>query len=106
MRKATSLPGPAGAEFTVRAITGDTWTEATAGITVPYIFSFALNTEGDIFASTDFGGGVFRSTDNGESWEAVNDGLTTSNGINALTVTPAGDLFAGTYGDGILSIHR
>ncbi len=51
-----------------------------------------------LFAGTWLGG-VFRSTDNGASWVAVNTGL--SNGI-VLTFAISGDnLFAGTYGGGI-----
>ena len=35
---------------------------------------------------TEGGGGVFRSTDNGESWVQVNNGLTTPNIIDALAI--------------------
>ncbi len=36
---------------------------------------------GDLFLATSFNGGIFRSTDSGSSWKAVNDGLTAdSNG--------------------------
>ena len=30
--------------------------------------SLAINSSGDIFAGSLFGGGVFRSTDNGDNW--------------------------------------
>jgi len=44
-------------------------------------------------------GGVFLSTDQGESWIAVNEGLTNL-GVRALAV--AGEkLFAGTFGGGV-----
>ena len=45
-------------------------------------------------------GGVFRSTDNGNNWEAVNDGLTVGAGINAL-IAVGGNIFAGAYGEGV-----
>ena len=41
-------------------------------------------------------GGVFRSTDNGENWEEVNQGVITTD-VRALAVNPSGDIFAGTY---------
>jgi photosystem II stability/assembly factor-like uncharacterized protein len=54
---------------------GNHWTELGKGL--PYrnkgilynIGALALNSHGHIFAGTDFG--FFRSTDNGESWEAI-----------------------------------
>jgi hypothetical protein len=50
-----------------------------------------------LFAATP--GGVFLSTDQGESWIAVNAGLN-SLGVRALAV--AGEkLFAGTFGSGV-----
>ena len=68
---------------------------------MPYIISLTTNASGDVFAGADFGGGVFRSTNHGDSWTLVNDGLTTSNNVNALLVTTNGDVFAGIYGDGV-----
>ncbi len=59
----------------------------------------ALAVEGaNIYAASN-GSGVFRSTDNGESWKVVNIGLTNL-GIKALAVS-ATNLFAGTFGGGI-----
>ena len=46
-----------------------------------------------------FNSGVFISTDQGESWIAVNEGLT-SLGVRALAVG-GGKLFAGTFGSGV-----
>ncbi|MCG3158757.1 MAG: hypothetical protein DKINENOH_05401 [bacterium] len=48
-----------------------------------------------LFAGT-WGGGNFRSSDNGTSWTAVNDGLTNTS-VNTLAVSGA-NLFAGTCG--------
>jgi hypothetical protein len=41
--------------------------------------------------------GVFRSLDHGASWSQANTGLTTTN-VTSITVTPAGNLVAGTHG--------
>jgi ligand-binding sensor domain-containing protein len=50
-----------------------------------------------LYAGTDFG--VFRSTDVGETWSAVNSGLT-SLSVFVLTIDPldSSTLYAGTTG--------
>jgi len=59
----------------------------------------ALATNGaHLFAGTAFNG-VFLTTDDGATWTAVNNGLTTSD-IRALAVSGT-TLFAGTYGGGV-----
>jgi hypothetical protein len=50
------------------------------------------------------GGGVFLSTNNGASWTAVNNGLT-SQYVESLTVSGS-NLFAGTYGGVFLSTNN
>jgi photosystem II stability/assembly factor-like uncharacterized protein len=61
--------------------------------------ALATNSSGHIFAGTYFGGGVFRSTDNGDSWTPVNNGLDCGN-IWSLAINPVGTIFAGTAGCG------
>ncbi len=62
---------------------------------------FALYVNGNtVFAGT-MGGGVYRSTDNGNSWTQVNNGLTMLH-VYALTAN-SNYLFAGTYHDGNVS---
>src|SRR2546423_14554288 len=56
------------------------------------------NVNGYVFVGTQ-GGGVFRSSDNGETWTSVNSGLTTTD-IRALAANAAGDVFAGTFSGG------
>jgi len=64
------------------------------------IQAFAINpTTQDIFAGT-FRGGVFRSTNNGDRWTAVNAGLT-SPFVNALAINSSGFIFAGTSDKGV-----
>ena len=50
---------------------------------------------GAIFAGI-YGDGVFRSTDNGENWTQVNNGLTATF-VLSFTTNVSGDIFAGTY---------
>jgi len=59
----------------------------------------------NIYAGT-FGGGVFKTMDNGATWNSVNIGLTTTD-VQALAVTITGDtVLAGTYNGGVfLSIN-
>jgi hypothetical protein len=53
---------------------------------------------GHIFAGTA-AGGVFRSTNNGDSWTPVNTGLTNTV-VYALAINVSGHIFAGTDGGG------
>jgi photosystem II stability/assembly factor-like uncharacterized protein len=46
------------------------------------------------------GNGIFRSTDNGESWIAINSGLTNLN-IESLWVSNSGEILAGTPAGGV-----
>jgi ligand-binding sensor domain-containing protein len=63
------------------------------------IRAFAINpTTQHIFAGT-LHGGVFRSTNNGDSWTAVNTGFTSTNvQVEALAINASGQIFAGTGG--------
>jgi len=64
-----------------------------------YISSVVINSQGHIFVGA-YGSGVFVSTDNGASWDDVNNGLTDKR-IYALAMNAAGHLFAGTRGSGV-----
>ena len=61
--------------------------------------SFSINPDGDIFVGL-FGGGVYRSTNDGEVWEEVNSGLSNTY-TNTLILNKDGYMFAGTYGEGV-----
>src|SRR4029450_3328728 len=53
--------------------------------------ALAKNASGHVFVGTQ-GGGIFRSTDNAETWTGVNNGLTDTN-VRALAINNAGHLF-------------
>jgi photosystem II stability/assembly factor-like uncharacterized protein len=56
------------------------------------VLSFDVNQKGNIFAGT-IARGMWRSTDNGDSWKEIHGGPT----VSALTIGSNGTLFAGTY---------
>ena len=58
--------------------------------------ALARNSIGHVFVGTQ-GGGVFRSTDNAETWTGINNGLTATN-VRALAISPVDHIFAGTFG--------
>jgi ligand-binding sensor domain-containing protein len=63
------------------------------------VYALVINSSGHIFAGTS-GSGVFRSTNNGDNWAAVNSGLTNTY-VSALAINSSGHIFAGIYRDGI-----
>ncbi len=58
----------------------------------------AINSSGHIFAGTS--GGIFRSTNNGDSWMVVNTGLTNMT-VRAFAINSSGHIFVGTFGGGV-----
>ncbi len=75
---------------------GDTWEHA--GLNNKFISSFAINSNGMLFAGSrgDYeygGGGVFRSEDNGITWEQL-----TYNLITSLAIDPNDVIYAGGPG--------
>ncbi len=54
----------------------------------------------DVYAATDLGGGVFKSSDNGLNWTGINTGISNRNMLSLLR-KPDGDLFAGSDGGGL-----
>ena len=78
---------------------GDFW-EQTNGPLGGDILSLTINGDGHIFAGNR-GGGVFRSTDNGDNWTVINTGLPDFTFVFALAINGAGHIFAGTDGNGM-----
>ncbi|HMZ22773.1 MAG TPA: Ig-like domain-containing protein, partial [Blastocatellia bacterium] len=74
---------------------GQTWTPATAGLSNQVILALTVGNDGaTLFAGTD--GGVFRSTDQGASWNAVNTGLPAGLSVRTFAVS-GGKLYAGSF---------
>jgi ligand-binding sensor domain-containing protein len=76
----------------------DFW-QPTAGPYAGYVSAIVANSSGTLFAAT-WRGGIFRSTDIGSTWTAVNVGLSI-HAISSLTVNSSGAIFAGTAGSGV-----
>ncbi len=81
---------------------GMNWTALDSGLTNVDVWTLAVVSGGtNILAGTD-GGGVYISTNNGTSWTQANSGL--PNGfVTTIMVDAAGNIFAGTWGDGVFS---
>ncbi|HVN49416.1 MAG TPA: T9SS type A sorting domain-containing protein [Bacteroidota bacterium] len=81
---------------------GTSWGQTA--LTNIYIQTIAVSSNGadgtNLFAGT-YGSGIYRSTDNGSSWSAVDSGLTNKY-VNAIAVSGS-NLFAGTDGGAFLS---
>ena len=54
--------------------------------------ALATNPSGHVFVGTQ-GGGIFRSTDNADTWAGINNGLTDTN-VQALAINNAGHIFS------------
>ena len=84
---------------------GNSWTNASTGLTNLGINAFGFNSYDHIFAGTAmYYGGVFISTNNGGNWTLT--GYTNQNSVDsvvsALFVSSANDIFIGTFGLGVL----
>ncbi len=59
-----------------------------------YIQSLAIHpTDGTLYAGTPNGGGVFKSSNDGESWTMISNGLPINQSISAIAVASNGSLF-------------
>jgi len=80
-----------------RSLSQNFW-EQTNGPNGGDFRSFAINSSGHIFAATY--GSVFRSTDNGENWTQVRNGLP-ENYLMDLVINSNGHIFAATYSNSV-----
>lgn len=80
---------------------GATW--IPLNIPANNVYSYAENSEDHLFCGTyNYGGGVFRSTDYGDTWEAINSGLPIQD-VRCVTVDADDYLYAGPWG---LSLYK
>ncbi|MDR3503121.1 MAG: T9SS type A sorting domain-containing protein [Legionella sp.] len=83
-------------------ITNAQWIQGDSALATQSVYDFAVSGT-NLFAGTS-NGGVFLSTDNGISWNAVNSGLTNT-AVFTLAVSGT-NIFAGTYGGVFLSTNN
>lgn len=80
--------------------------QLTGFLTLSGVTALAVNAADALFAAVQGGNagstgpGLYRSTDNGASWLALNSGLTNTN-VKGVTVTSNGDVYVGTHGGGV-----
>lgn len=79
---------------------GSTWIQIKTDFVTRFIYSFATDITGAIFASTD--DGIFRSTNNGDSWERFGTGLPDKTRITSVLI----DAKAGAFAAGNNSIYK
>jgi hypothetical protein len=77
---------------------GETWYSST-NFTSGHVSSLAIHSNGDIFAGT-WGQGIYRTINNGYSWQQMNNGLTNLD-IRTIAINPTGVIFAGTQSSGV-----
>jgi len=75
----------------------------TNGPSAGDVRALLINSRGEVFAGTN--GGVFHSTNEGNTWTPVNTGLTNLN-VNALMIYANEDIFAGTVGSGVFRLKN
>jgi photosystem II stability/assembly factor-like uncharacterized protein len=72
---------------------GATWSQAP--MTNTWIYSIAATPSGSVFAGGYDASGVYRTTNNGVSWQSLNTGLS-GLGVTALAVDDSGSVLLGT----------
>ncbi len=63
-----------------------------------HVTQIAIDSIGTVYVATEEG--VYRTSDGGDSWEAINTGLESTD-VRSLYIGPSGDMYAGTRGYGL-----
>ncbi|HZK75371.1 MAG TPA: T9SS type A sorting domain-containing protein [Candidatus Kapabacteria bacterium] len=79
---------------------GLNWSLKDNGLLDSEIFSFAATSTGAVLAGTE-GGGIFRSTNFGDTWAASSTGLPDNSNILSMASDRRGNLFAGHSTQGV-----
>ncbi|MBX3278322.1 MAG: hypothetical protein KF868_10000 [Acidobacteria bacterium] len=80
------------------------WAYASAGLEAAQVTSLLY--DGDQLYSTTLGAGVYRSVDDGRTWNQIIDGLTGgARNVNRIHLH-AGEIYIGTFGDGVYRFNR
>jgi photosystem II stability/assembly factor-like uncharacterized protein len=77
---------------------GSSWTSVFPDTT--WLMGIAINSNDEIFIGT-YNDGVFRSSDNGQTWIAANNGLVYSEGIRTFIFDANGYVYAGSDSGGV-----
>jgi photosystem II stability/assembly factor-like uncharacterized protein len=75
---------------------GATWAQTDSGLPDRTVCDLAFEASGHILAGMSYPAGVYRSTDNGDSW--LPSGLQNTS-VSFLAASPTGDIFAANYTD-------
>jgi uncharacterized repeat protein (TIGR01451 family) len=89
---------------------GDDWTPRNNGLGDLYLYAMTIHPDdddilddGDILYVGTVDAGVYKSTNGGSIWSAMNSGLPPGATVDALTIVPTtpGVVYAGTWGQGL-----
>jgi ligand-binding sensor domain-containing protein len=89
------------------------WAPSSIGLTIPAVSALTMDVNGNIYAAIGnpflvASGGVYKSTNGGLIWSAINSGFTIQpTYVFSLTVdqTASGNAFAGTVGGGVFKAN-
>jgi photosystem II stability/assembly factor-like uncharacterized protein len=78
------------------------WSQSSSGLTTKFVYALVADWTANnrLFAGTN-GGGIFRSTDKGASWQPINNALGNLTVRTLVMDGNVGTLFAGTLGGGV-----
>jgi len=80
---------------------GATWVRIDKTFNSGFIFGFAMDSTGNIYAGGRGGGAIYKSTDDGNSWIKVYQGISSAV-VTAISVSPNGNIFAAIINEGVL----
>jgi hypothetical protein len=84
---------------------GDSWQRLSPSYSLNNGYGFAFFNETDILFGAPGARGISRSTDGGDSWSPFGQGFSLAN-TRSLHLTPGGDCYATTYGDGLYVLPK